>query len=380
MVTSTRWPVARARQSLAKREPDDRLLAEDIGDGGLPVRLGNPRGRSAVLLALVCTLIITRANGAGLAKEIVRGRISSERGLVERTGKSQGQLYFYRVDPDGELVGSPLVIAPPDEGPWEGTSSNHPNIAWNGSAYFAVWRVAHETEGQRLFVTKILKDGTLDAEWGDGGSFEPLPEFSSVLAPQLALHCGGATAALVWGTSSFGLAIMNLNEPRVLAHTESDSCSSPEGGNNNNGHRVVFNRRLNEFGMVFSTAGDGDPASSEEVLSALLRWDLEGNTKGSAVPLHCAAYTGAGHAAGLSVDGAGNYMVGMSTGAVCEEEVCPASVELIAYDPVGDSVLRTLTAPAKGAYDQPQVLSTSDKTFLVGGNSSPNGHLIVYSN
>lgn len=305
-----------------------------------------------------------------------------QRFTISRAGRLKPNLYIYQIDSNGELIGNVTVIPPSPTGNWAALlGSSLTDIVWNGSAYFVTWGVTEvlsDTETRnRLIMAKIKPNGALDTSWGNQGRLSIYPENQG--APgrfsksDIAVHCGGVTAAVISGQSDFGLAMVNLKDGRVTMRTESPRCTNPEGGSNGIGHAVAFNAAINEFALVLSTDGNASIGNGAlEVASTLQRFDTTGSWLGDPLPLHCGYRIGAGHAADIAAKEDGNYVATMTVKTECPETECKNYQELKEVDPRTSKVVKTTSVEARSAYDQPRVLVVKDKTWVVSGSSNEN--------
>lgn len=288
---------------------------------------------------------------------------------VSRPFQSSDKALFYTVDANGVLKGGPLAIDPPGSGTANGHGSA---LEWGGSAWYLVWEVTDINK--KLLMAKILPSAQLDTSWADGG-FLTVHINDGYAHPELAIDSGGTVAAVVWGESSWGTALVDLKAGTVLAKS-TGGC--PTGiGTNGDGHDVTWNAHMGEFGVMLSGQGAGlCDGLKPFVNGALLRLSPSGNWIGSPVEMLCGFTIGAGHRGGIAAYPDGRYA--LSTVRYHTKPFCVdgfpngtqgiGAVEMAIYDPKFELMAGAYSMEnAPKIYSQVDIVYTGSRMATVSG-------------
>ena len=224
---------------------------------------------------------------------------------VVRPSITTDRLWFYTVDGDGLLVTGPTAIDPPGDA---GPANRGPSVAWAGTAWVAAWEV--DAGGDRLLLARVGADGQVDASFGTGGVMT-VAEGGDLSKPRIAVDDAGTIAGLVWGEGTWGAAVVDLTAGKVLVRTE-PGCSSGMG-TNDDGHDIVWNQALGEFGVLLTGQGTGlCDKLPMNVTAAVARLSPAGAWLGAPTPVLCGYTIGAGHRGAIAARPEGRYGVAMA--------------------------------------------------------------------
>lgn len=226
---------------------------------------------------------------------------------IGRSGKSTGNAYFYSVDELGNLVDGPLTIVPPGA---PAGQDRGPALEQHGGAWYLAWQVSGGT-GSELLMARITPEITLDGTWAADGILS-VGTAGGTWHPEIAISGDGAIAAVVWGNGQFGLALIDLASGTVKVSTP-PLCPGGSSGSNGDGHDVVWNAALGEFGVLQSGQGKGlCSVDYTSVNATLMRVSTAGDWIGSPLPVLCGYPIGAGFRGGVAAYPDGRYAVAMT--------------------------------------------------------------------
>jgi hypothetical protein len=228
-----------------------------------------------------------------------------EQFVVARPSNQAPDLHVYAVDPSGTLALGPVTIPGPT-GALNGDQG--PAIEWTGDGWLVAWRVYLDGNDPVVLVARLDPDLDQDVGFGSGG-FLTLEGYSR--HPELAVSSDGQTAALIAGETSFELAVFSATSGELIAKTPV-GCAGGSQGTNGDGHDVVWNDTLGEFGVLHSGQGVGlCDTTVTSVNATLLRVSVAGEWLGPPLPILCGFPIGAGFRGAIAAWPDGRYGIAM---------------------------------------------------------------------